>query len=59
MKETPLLDEKLLEMLVCPGSGKRLQVNDDELVSVDLSASYPIENGVPLIYDRDSNLPPV
>jgi uncharacterized protein YbaR (Trm112 family) len=54
MKETPLLDENLLEMLVCPKSGKRLQIKGDELVSVDLSASYPIENGIPLIYDRDS-----
>jgi uncharacterized protein YbaR (Trm112 family) len=54
MKETPLLDENLLEMLVCPGSGKRLQIKDDELVSVDLSASYPVENGVPLIYEGDS-----
>ncbi|MDR2781298.1 MAG: hypothetical protein LBB21_02460 [Holosporaceae bacterium] len=54
MKETPLIDENLLKILICPKSGVKLHLKDNRLVCEDLCISYPIENGIPLIYDGQS-----
>jgi len=47
----PVIDRKMLELLVCPLTGDSLIYNRDrqELVSVRARLAYEIRNGVPLM----------
>ena len=46
-----LLDDKLLEVLICPISKKPLSYNKEtnELLSEDAGLAYPIKDGIPIM----------
>lgn len=46
-KKTPLVDKKLLDLLVCPITGEKLELEGDKLVGK--SYSYEIRDGVPVV----------
>ena len=46
-RETPLIDKKLLNLLVCPVTGEKLELCGDKLVGK--SYSYKIQDGVPIM----------
>ncbi len=47
----PLFDRRMLEALVCPKSGGRLDYDAaaDELISRAAHLAYPIRNGIPVM----------
>jgi uncharacterized protein YbaR (Trm112 family) len=51
MKETPLISEDLLKLLVCPKSGGKLKLESDRLVCEKSSTSYAVQDGIPLMID--------
>ncbi|MFZ4122714.1 MAG: Trm112 family protein [Caulobacterales bacterium] len=59
--DAPVLDPRLLEVLVCPHSRTRLRYDraKQELVSPAARLAYPIKDGVPvLIIDEARELGP-
>ena len=59
----PLVDPKLLELLVCPLTKKTLEYDRaaQELISRAANLAFPIRNGVPLLIAeaaRSLDLPP-
>ena len=50
MTET-LFDRRMLESLVCPKTGGRLEYDaeKEELVSKSANLAYPIRNGIPVM----------
>ncbi|NBR89867.1 MAG: Trm112 family protein [Rhodobacteraceae bacterium] len=50
MTET-LFDRRMLEALVCPKTGGRLEYDaeKEELVSKSANLAYPIRNGIPVM----------
>ncbi len=56
-KETPLISDKLLNFLVCPVSGGKLEIKSNKnstnktisLVCRNSTLSYPIKDGVPIL----------
>ena len=50
-KETPTVDPKLLEILVCPLTKETLSYDrqKNELVSEKAGLAYPIRNGIPIM----------
>ncbi|MDR2646124.1 MAG: hypothetical protein LBC04_03065 [Holosporaceae bacterium] len=51
MKETPLISNDLLKILVCPKSGGQLKLESDRLVCEESGTSYVIRDGIPLMLD--------
>jgi uncharacterized protein YbaR (Trm112 family) len=51
MKETPLISEDLLKLLICPKSGGKLKRESDKLVCESSSTSYAIRDGIPIMLD--------
>ena len=51
LPETPLIDPKLLNILVCPKSRGTLTYDRDanELISKKAKLAYPIREGVPIM----------
>jgi uncharacterized protein YbaR (Trm112 family) len=49
MKETPLIDENLLKLLVCPKSGAKLELKSNKLVCKGLTSVYIVQDGVPMM----------
>lgn len=51
MSETPEIDPRLLEILVCPQSRGPLRYDREkqELVSVQARLAYPVREGVPIL----------
>lgn len=49
--EPPLIDPKMLELLVCPKSRKPLQFDAarQELVCEESELAYPVRDGVPIL----------
>ena len=47
MKETPLIDKTLLDLLVCPVTGEKLRQCGDKLVGK--SYAYKIQDGIPML----------
>ena len=47
-KRTPLIDKKLLDLLVCPITGEQLKQEGGKLIGK--SYSYEIREGVPIMY---------
>lgn len=47
----PLIDRKLLEILVCPLTKGTLEYNagDQELISHSAKLAYPIRDGIPIM----------
>ncbi|MDR2724320.1 MAG: hypothetical protein LBB25_03925 [Holosporaceae bacterium] len=52
MKETPLISEDLLKILVCPKSGGSLKLESDRLVCKESSTYYAIQDGIPFVLDE-------
>ncbi|GLQ16829.1 Trm112 family protein [Maritalea porphyrae] len=50
-KQSPKLDPKMLEMMVCPFTKTRLEWSKDksELISYAARLAFPIRNNVPLL----------
>ncbi|MDX5383490.1 MAG: Trm112 family protein [Rhodobacterales bacterium] len=51
MMDGPLFDRRMLEALVCPRTGGRLEYDADhqELISKSAGLAYPIRNGIPVM----------
>ena len=51
MSESPAVDPKLLEILVCPLTKKPLRYDKEaqELISEDAKLAYPIRDGIPIM----------
>ena len=44
-----MINQKLLEILVCPKTQSSLVLHGDELISKDAKISYPIRDGIPVM----------
>ena len=44
-----MINQKLLEILVCPKTHSSLVLHGDELISKDAKLAYPIRNGIPIM----------
>lgn len=51
MMDGPLFDRRMLEALVCPRTGARLDYDAEaqELISKPARLAYPIRNGIPVM----------
>ena len=51
MSEVPLLDPKMLQLLVCPQTKGPLEYDEEaqELVSKKAKLAYPVRDGVPIL----------
>ena len=49
------MDPKLVEILICPMTAKRLQLSKDKtlLVTIDEKLAYPIIDGIPRLSPED------
>ncbi|MDR1982662.1 MAG: hypothetical protein LBQ08_02590 [Holosporaceae bacterium] len=54
MKETPLISEDLLKLLVCPQSGGKLRLESDRLICEESSTTYMIQDGIPIMLNDSS-----
>ena len=43
------MNEKLLEILVCPLTRSKLILKNDELISREAKPAYPIREGIPIL----------
>ncbi len=43
------MNEKLLEILVCPLTRSELILKNDELISREAKLAYPIREGIPIL----------
>ena len=43
------MNEKLLEILVCPLTRSKLILKNDELISREAKLAYPIQEGIPIL----------
>ncbi len=48
------IDNKLMEILVCPVSKKALVQKDDELVCYESGVAYPIKDGIPIMLPEEA-----
>ena len=44
-----MIDEKLLDMLICPLTHDKLRLEGDKLVNVNWPIKYPIRDGIPVM----------
>ena len=44
-----MINQKLLEILVCPKTLSSLVLHGDELISKDGKLAYPIRDGIPIM----------
>ena len=44
-----MINQKLLEILVCPKTHSSLVFHGDELISKDAKLAYPIRDGIPIM----------
>ena len=49
-----ILDQKLLDILVCPVSKKNLIQIDQELVCKESGLAYPIRDGIPVMLPEEA-----
>lgn len=53
-----MIDQKLLEILVCPIDRQPLEDHGDYLVNPRLSKAYPVQDGIPvLLVDEATDWP--
>ena len=50
----PELDQKLLDILVCPVSKKNLVQVDQELICKESGLAYPIKDGIPVMLPEEA-----
>lgn len=58
MMDGPLFDRRMLEALVCPRTGARLEYDADaqELISKPARLAYPIRNGIPVMLADEARM---
>jgi uncharacterized protein YbaR (Trm112 family) len=44
-----MINQKLLDILVCPKTHASLVLHGDELISKDARLAYPIRDGIPIM----------
>jgi len=44
-----MVDERLLEILVCPECKKDIRLEDDWLICDDCRLKYPVRDGIPIM----------
>ena len=44
-----MINQKLLEILVCPKTHSSLVLHGDELICKDAKLAYPIRDGIPIM----------
>ena len=44
-----MIDQKLIEILVCPKTHSPLIQHGDELISTEAKLAYPIRDGIPIM----------
>ena len=44
-----MINQKLLEILVCPKTHSSLVLHRDELISKEAKLAYPIRDGIPIM----------
>ena len=49
-----MIDQKLLEILVCPISHSKLIHIGDELISKEAKLAYPIREGIPIMLENEA-----
>ena len=49
-----MIDQKLLEILVCPVSHSKLIYIGDELISKEAKLAYPIREGIPIMLENEA-----
>ncbi|MFP4249736.1 MAG: Trm112 family protein [Armatimonadota bacterium] len=49
-----MVDERLLEILVCPRCKQDVRLEDDGLVCDECCLKYPIRNGIPIMLIEDA-----
>lgn len=52
MDKTPIIDEKLLDLLVCPITGEKLQLEGNELIG--RTYRYKIKDGIPILTQENA-----
>lgn len=52
-----MIDEKLLEILICPLTRDKLRLEGDKLVNVKWPIKYPIRDGIPILLVEEAELP--
>ena len=55
-KNMTILDQKLLDILVCPVSKKPLEYNKEanELISTEAGLAYPVKDGIPVMLPEEA-----
>ena len=50
------IDDKLLDIIICPVSGGELIFDEDnnELISEDASLAYPVRDGIPILLESEA-----
>ena len=49
-----MINQKLLEILVCPKTHSSLVLHGDELISKEAKLAYPIRDGIPIMLIEES-----
>ena len=49
-----MINQKLLEILVCPKTPSSLVLHGDELISKDAKLAYPIRDGIPIMLIQEA-----
>ena len=49
-----MIDQKLLEILVCPVSQDSLILVEEELISKKSMLAYPIRDGIPVMLENEA-----
>ena len=55
-KNMTILDQKLLDILICPVSKSPLEYDKEanELVSIEAGLAYPIKDGIPVMLPEEA-----
>ena len=54
----PGMDDRLLEILVCPLCKATVQLHEEKLVCTECGRRYPIRDGIPVMLVEEAELPP-
>lgn len=49
-----MIDEKLLDILVCPKTKSSLTLVGEELLSYESKLAYPIRDGIPVMLETEA-----
>ena len=52
------MDERLLEVLVCPACKARVRLEAERLVCVQCGRRYPVRDGIPVMLIEEAEGPP-